>query len=454
MVSSQDIKGPCCPESLGWLDILIINKLQSNKINMALSAAQISIVKSTAPILKEHGKTITTTFYRNMLGAHPELKNYFSLRNQQTGAQQAALANSVLAYAQYIDDLPKLSHAVERIAQKHASLFIKADHYPIVGHHLIGAIGEVLGDALTNDIKEAWIAAYGQLADIFIQREKQLYDANGSWKDWRKFKIVKKEAENEGVTSFYLEPVDGNALPKFLPGQYVSLQVPIPELDNLSQSRQFSLSEAPEESVNHYRVSVKREETLEGASVEELAAGKVPGLISNLLHGKYNVGDIVELSPPQGEFFLNPADPASAKKPLILLSAGVGAAPLLSIHDAVLKSETASRPITWIHGARHSGTTCYSKHVRETAKSHSNVTAKIFLEEVRSGDEAGNAYDFTGQVNLQKLADESLLHLNDKQSEYYICGPEEWMVDVRAWLEGQGVGRDRQHLELFKTGDV
>ncbi|KAF4996120.1 hypothetical protein FDECE_12577 [Fusarium decemcellulare] len=415
---------------------------------MALSQAQIAIVKSTAPILKEHGKTITTTFYRNMLGAHPELKNYFSLRNQQTGAQQAALANSVLAYATHIDDLGKLTHAVERIAQKHVSLFIKAEHYPIVGKHLIGAIGEVLGPALTTDIKDAWVAAYGQLADIFIQREGQLYQEAGEWNTWRKFKIIKKEAENDSVTSFYLEPTDGKPLPKFLPGQYVSLQIPVPELDGLLQSRQFSLSEAPGNS--HYRVSVKLEGPSEEPSVEDLAAGKIAGLVSTRLHKRYNVGDEVELSPPAGEFFLNPADVSAAKKPLVLLSAGVGATPLVSIYDSVLASETASRPITWIHGARYSGSTCFVPHVLEAAKEHDNVTTKIFLEDAKDGDK----YDFKGQIDLARLEKDNLLHLNNQDAEYYICGPEDWMVGVRAWLEEKGVPRERQHLELFKTGDV
>ncbi|KAF4463295.1 nitric oxide dioxygenase [Fusarium albosuccineum] len=415
---------------------------------MALSQAQIAIVKSTAPILKEHGKTITTTFYRNMLGAHPELKNYFSLRNQQTGAQQAALANSVLAYATHIDDLGKLTHAVERIAQKHVSLFIKAEHYPIVGKHLIGAIGEVLGPALTTDIKDAWVAAYGQLADIFIQREGQLYQEAGEWNTWRKFKIIKKEAENDSVTSFYLEPTDGKPLPKFLPGQYVSLQIPVPELDGLLQSRQFSLSEAPGNS--HYRVSVKLEGPSEEPSVEDLAAGKIAGLVSTRLHKRYNVGDEVELSPPAGEFFLNPADASAAKKPLVLLSAGVGATPLVSIYDSVLASETASRPITWIHGARYSGSTCFVPHVLEAAKEHDNVTTKIFLEDAKDGDK----YDFKGQIDLARLEKDNLLHLNNQDAEYYICGPEDWMVGVRAWLEEKGVPRERQHLELFKTGDV
>ncbi|KAI8662994.1 hypothetical protein LRP88_07198 [Fusarium phalaenopsidis] len=415
---------------------------------MALTQAQVAIVKSTAPILKEHGKTITTTFYRNMLGAHPELKNYFSLRNQQTGAQQAALANSVLAYATHIDDLGKLSHAVERIAQKHVSLFIKPEQYQIVGTHLIGAIGEVLGSALTTEIKEAWIAAYGQLADIFIKREGDLYEAAGEWNSWRKFKIVKKEAENDAVTSFYLEPLDGKSLPKFLPGQYVSLQIPIPELDGLLQSRQFSLSEAP--GSNHLRVSVKLEGPTEEPSIQDLAAGKIAGLVSNRLHKRFNVGDEVELSPPCGEFFVNPADTSAAKKPLVLVSAGVGATPLVSIYDSVLASETASRPITWIHGARYSGSTCFVPHILETAKQHDNVTAKIFLEDAKDGD----AFDFEGQIDLARLEKENLLHLENQEAEYYICGPEDWMVGVRTWLEEKGVPRERQHLELFKTGDI
>lgn len=421
---------------------------------MSLTQAQISIVKSTIPILKEHGKTITTTFYRNMLGAHPELKNYFSLRNQQSGAQQAALANSVVAYAQYIDDLPKITHAVERIAQKHVSLFIKPEQYQIVGTHLIGAIGEVLGPALTTDIKDAWVAAYGQLADIFINREAQLYKEAGEWNNWRKFKIAKKEAENDSVTSFYLEPLDGKPLNKFLPGQYVSLQVPVPELDGLLQSRQFSLSEAPQDGSNHYRVSVKFEGSQEDPNVEDLAAGKIAGLVSNMLHRKYNVGDEVELSPPAGEFWLNPADSSAAQKPLVLLSAGVGATPLVSIHDAVLASETASRPITWVHGARSSSSTCFAPHIRDSAKQHENVTARIFLEEVGDADKEGEAYDLQGRIDLARLEQDDLLHLSNKDSEYFICGPEEWMVMVRSWLEEHGVGRDRQHLELFKTGDV
>ncbi|KND89230.1 Flavohemoprotein [Tolypocladium ophioglossoides CBS 100239] len=392
---------------------------------MALTAKQIAIVKSTAPVVKEHGQTITRLFYKDMLAAHPELKNYFSLRNQQIGAQQAALADAVFAYATHIDDLPRLGAAVERIAQKHASLFIKPEQYPIVGKFLIGAFAKVLGGALTPEIKDAWVAAYGQLADVFIQREKQLYDAAGpDWQSWRRFTIVKKELEAEDVMSYYLEPVDKRPLPKFMPGQYVTLQC---------------------------RISVKREETVDNASTEDLAAGKVPGLISNMLHRKYNVGDEVELSPPRGEFFFNAAT-ASPSTPIVLLSAGVGATPLVSIVDSILQSPDPSRPLSWVHAAHHSGTVCFWKHIREAAAQHANLKPVLFVSTVRDGDKQGEYVE--GRLSLDKLDSNETLHLADSSAEYFICGPEEWMIQTRQWLVDNGVALGRVHLELFRTGDV
>lgn len=419
---------------------------------MALTSEQLAIVKSTVPILREHGQTVTATMYRNLLHDIPTLKNYFSLRAQHTGQQPTALANAVLAYAENIDDLGKLTHAVERIAQKHVSLYIKPEQYAIVGKYLIAAFGEVLGDAFTDQVKDAWVVAYGELADIFIQREKKLYEDAGSWTSWRKFSIAKKEMENEAVANFYLEPTDGEPLPSFLPGQYVSLQVPIPELDGMNQSRQFSLSESPKDSLKHYRISVKKEDTLEGASAQDLAEGKAPGLVSNILHEKYNVGDEVELSAPCGEFFVDTS--IATDKPLVLISGGVGATPMSAILDATLASSSATRPISWIHTARHSGTACFTQKIRDAAAQHSNVKATIFLKDSREGDTKGAAYDFEGRMQNERLEEEDLLPLPNSGAEYYICGPERWMIDLRAWLLAKGVEAGRIHLELFGTGDV
>ncbi|PHH59644.1 hypothetical protein CDD81_2802 [Ophiocordyceps australis] len=422
---------------------------------MALSAQQIAIVKSTAPVIKEHGKTITTYFYKTLLDEHPELKNIFSLRHQQVGAQQQALADAVFGYAAYIDDLGKLTEAVERIAQKHVSLLVRPEHYPIVGDYLVRAFGHVLGPALTPDIKEAWVAAYGQLANVFIAREKELYGRPGTWTDWRRFVISRREQEAEGIVSLYLRPVDGKPLVSYQPGQYVSVQVPLPELDGLRQNRQFSLSTAPADATAEYRISVKREDTVASPSVDDVAEGKIPGLISNMLHDEYPIGHELSVSAPAGEFFYD-ADAAPATDPIVLLSLGVGATPHVAILDAVLQSRHARRPISWIQAARSSAAMCFRQHVRAAAAAHDNVRPLLWVKEVREGDTKGNEYDVEGRLDMDAVLqrDASLLHLDNGAAGYYLCGPQEWMVQTRRWLEQQGVPRTRIHLELFGTGEA
>ena len=122
---------------------------------MGLTSDQVSLIKSTVPILRQYGKTITTTFYDNMLSDHPELNHIFNRTNQVNGHQASALAGSLYAYASYIDDLGVLAPAVEKIVQKHASLYIQPEQYDVVGYYLLKAMKIVLGDALTEDIQSA-----------------------------------------------------------------------------------------------------------------------------------------------------------------------------------------------------------------------------------------------------------------------------------------------------------
>ncbi|KAK4035109.1 globin-like protein [Parachaetomium inaequale] len=424
----------------------------------AVTESQIAIVKATAPVLQEHGVAITTVFYENLLRENPDLHNIFSSSSQATGRQPRALAGAVLGYATYIDDLPKLAHAVERIAHKHVSLQVTPAQYDVVGKYLIQAIGQVLGAAATPDIVDAWVAAYGALAAVFINREGEMYKANAAdhWTGWRKFRIARKEQESSVITSFYLAPADGGAtpLPKFYPGQYVSLQVRVPELGYL-QSRQYSLSEGPTPAGEYYRISVKKE--------EGDAATGVPGLISNLLHARYAVGDEVELSHPQGEFYVDPADTSKEGVPAVLISAGVGATPLKAILDSLTTTTTTGgqappvvkRPVSWIHSARSSAMQPFGDAVRQICRENENVTANVFLRSVGPEDKAGVHYEFGDmRLDLAKLDAERDLFVGDARAEYFVCGPEPFMVDVRAALEAMGVERGRIFLELFATGDV
>ena len=143
-----------------------------------LDAKTIEIVKSTVSALKEHGMEITTTFYKNMFAQNPEVKGLFSMEKQQSGQQPKALAMSILAAAQNIDNLSAITPLVEKIGQVHCNAQVKPEHYPIVGKHLLGAIKEVLGDAATDEVLEAWGKTYQVLAEVFINKEKSIYESH------------------------------------------------------------------------------------------------------------------------------------------------------------------------------------------------------------------------------------------------------------------------------------
>ncbi|MEN9871177.1 MAG: hypothetical protein RLZZ171_2169 [Cyanobacteriota bacterium] len=144
-------------------------------MTQAISQHTIDIVKSTAPVLKEHGKTITSRMYEIMFETHPEVKAQFYMSAQANGTQPDKLATAVYAYATHIDDLGALKTAVDKIAHRHVTTQVLPEQYPIVGECLLQAIQDVLGDAATPEVMTAWGEAYRMLADIFINREQQIY---------------------------------------------------------------------------------------------------------------------------------------------------------------------------------------------------------------------------------------------------------------------------------------
>jgi len=407
-----------------------------------LTPAQVAIIKACVPILKDNGKTITSVFYKNMLNEHKELNNVFNRTHQITGHQAQALAASVLAYATHIDNLGVLGGAVEHICQKHASLYITEEQYNIVGTYLLQAMKQVLGDALTPEIHDAWAAAYWQLARIMIDREKQLYDQSGGWTDWKDFGCNKKVKESVEITSFYLKPSDGKSLPLFFPGQYISVQLRVPGLDYL-QARQYSLSAAP--NPNFYRISVKREKSLDPTDTSQ---HKHPGWLSNVLHDSFNENDTIRVSYPRGDFYLDPKKPSTA--PIVLISGGVGLTPLLSILET-LSEQKSERKISWVHATRSSYAQAFGKHIESLVKGLPNARSAIFNE---FPDEKQLGFDYKGRMDLAKLDKEKNLHLSDKTTEYYICGPEKFMVAMSGRLGEWGVGKERIKYEIFGTGGL
>jgi nitric oxide dioxygenase len=139
---------------------------------MALSEKTIEICKATAPVIVEHGEAITAKMYEILFTDYPETRVLFGEAPED---QHKKLAGAIAAYAANIDNLEVLGKAVEGMAQRHVKTKVKPEHYPMVGVSLLKAIKEVLGDAATDDIIEAWKEAYFFLGDILIAREEELY---------------------------------------------------------------------------------------------------------------------------------------------------------------------------------------------------------------------------------------------------------------------------------------
>lgn len=409
---------------------------------MALTYQQAKLVKDTVPALREHGEQIATRFYRNMLRDNPDLQNYFNSANQRNGRQPRALASIVLSFASNINNISELIPRLERMCNKHCSLGIRPEHYEVVGKYLLAAFGEVLGPAMTPAVLAAWEKAYWVLAKMLIGREAQLYNNFETWPGWRKFKVDRVVPESDDVYSFYVVPQDGRKLPKFLPGQYVSLRMSTP--DGYLQARQYSLSEAWRE--DYYRLSVKRDE---GARFANSVSSSFlhPGLMSNMLIDRLAAGSTVELSHPAGDFFLDVNNTSTL--PIVLISAGVGVTPMVAIANTIAKTQPG-RPVAWVHGSRRS--VPFEAHVAQLKRQNPNFRTHIFKSQPTRTDLAGVTYDYYSRIDLAKL-DPQDLYFHNSGTEYYVCGPEQFMLETSEFLTARGVGPARVKFELFATGD-
>lgn len=308
-------------------------------------------------------------------------------------------------------------------------------------------MGEILGDTLTPAIHDAWAVAYQQLAKLMIKREDQLLEEAGDWKDWRDFRISQKIQESSEIASFYLTPVDGKPLPSYLPGQYISVRMSVPDLDYL-QARQYSLSDAPHQL--YYRISVKEEPAL---NLNDSNAKAHPGYISNVLHHKVQIGDVVQVSHPAGEFFFDTRKVESSDGPVVLISAGVGLTPDLSILNTLVSKNT-KRKISWVHAVRNSQVEAFRRHTQETENTYDNVQRHVFNKEPGKDDREGVDYHFKGRMSLNKLDTDHNLFIHDPSTEYFICGPEKFMADMGSVLRKFGVDSERIKMEVFGTGTV
>ena len=283
-----------------------------------ISQPALTVVRDTLPVIGSAIGDITPIFYDRMFTARPDLlRDLFNRGNQAQGEQQKALAGAIAAYASLLvsEDAPNIDAMMSRIANKHASLGITEDQYPIVYEHLFAAIGEVLGDAATPEVVDAWTEVYWDMANTLIAAERELYAEHDVEPGdvWSELKVIRRRQESPHTISLVLARPDGGRLPQARPGQYISVQVQLP--DGANQIRQYSLTRAT--SHESWTVTIK-------AEPGRAEAGVPAGEVSNFIHGNVFEGDTIRCSLPYGDLVVE-----DAEAPLLLVSAGIGCTPIL-----------------------------------------------------------------------------------------------------------------------------
>lgn len=391
-----------------------------------LSTRSRAVVEATLPVVGEHIEQIATRFYEHMFTARPELLDgLFNRGNQASGQQRLALAGSVAHFAQALVATPEQlpERLLSRVAHKHASLGLRADQYGIVHEHLMWAIGDVLGDAVTPEVAAAWDEVYWLMAYALIHQERGLYSARGVTPQtvWREWEVVERRDETADVVTFVVRRADRRSVRTSLPGQYVSVLVTMP--DGTRQPRQYSLTRADDG--EHRQFSVKR-----------VRGGDTPdGEVSNLLCDTVRVGDRLTLSVPFGDAVLD-----ESGRPVVLVSAGIGITPMAGMLSHLVAAGS-DLSVTLLHADLDEASFALRHQVLADVRALPGGRAYAWYER-GEGDGLGLDGVFPGWLDVDAVE-------LPAGATYHLCGPIPFMRAVREQLLTRGVpARDVQY-EVF-----
>jgi len=242
-----------------------------------------------------------------------------------------------------------------------------------------------------------------------------------AWPGFRPMRVANIHKESDQVTSFILSPVDGQPLPLFQAGQFVVLRLHLVP-DKPPILRSYSLSDLP--AADHFRISVKSE--LNGSG-------------SSFLCTRTQEGDVLDVSAPRGSFTLRPS-----QGPVVLLSAGVGATPVMSMLHALV-AEASQREVWWIYGARNRVDHPFADESRSLLEQLSRGRRYIVYSRPAALDRLGTDFDAPGHIDTALLERIGV----SQSSDFYLCGPSSFLQDMRDGLRSWGVPDGNVHTEIF-----
>ncbi|MDA1099011.1 MAG: 2Fe-2S iron-sulfur cluster-binding protein [Proteobacteria bacterium] len=270
-----------------------------------------------------------------------------------------------------------------------------------------------------------------------LSRDMERKMTTATWSGVRKFRIRDKVIEGGDICSFYLVPHDGKALPPFLPGQYLTFNLRLPEREK-PLVRCYSLSDSPLQT-DYYRVSIKRQ----GPPPKQPDAP--PGLSSTFFHDRLQIGDIVDVKAPSGNFFLDLAK----HRPVVLIGGGVGLTPMISMLNAIC--EAGPQRETWFfYGVRNGEEHIMREHLDALEAEHENVHVRVCYSDPKDGEVEGEGFHHGCRVGVDLF--QKVLPSNNY--EFYICGPPPMMESLTADLREWGVPDSDVFFEAFGPASV
>jgi uncharacterized protein len=279
-----------------------------------------------------------------------------------------------------------------------------------------------------------------QLSDDTLARTNDLVEdltSNNGWTDWRKFIVMRKVKESDGITSFYLHPEDNGAIPDFSPGQFLTLKLDIPGQPK-PVIRTYSLSDYDRSPMN-YRLSIKRELAPANLNVS-------PGIASNFMHDSIHEDSIVWVKPPTGKFVLD----LYSSKPAVLISNGVGITPMIAMAKAAVLLNP-SRHIWFLHGARDGNTHAFRDEMNALCSSNPNLHVIYCYSQPTAVD--NGKYHQQGYVDsalIQNIVAPEMQQLcGSTEADYFLCGSTSFMDALRNGLKAWGVPDRNVMFESF-----
>ncbi len=278
----------------------------------------------------------------------------------------------------------------------------------------------------SRDLSEPWRAYLEKM----LKKAEPVSGPDG-WEGFRAFVVDRQVPESETITSFYLVPEDGEPLPAYLPGQFLTFRLLIPGHSS-PVMRTYSLSDRPNH--DYYRVTIRR--LLAPQDPPDLP----PGLSSNFFHDHVEPGTRLCVKSPRGRFHLDPHDDS----PVVLLSGGVGLTPMISMLNAIVEVDS-KRPVWFVHGARDGREHAMGAHVRRMAADNDNVNVHVAYSRPGPEDVEGRNHDSRGRVSVELLK----RVLPAAAYDFYLCGPTPFMESLHAGLLDWGVAETRISYEFF-----